>query len=86
MEFFGKLWLQVHEVEKIFEALVRAQRIKQWILTDSQHRSVRLKGSSYEALATGVDLHSETYVNPAHFAEAACPKIGRLYKPARVDW
>jgi hypothetical protein len=62
-----------------------AQGIEQVILADSEHNSDGLYGSSYEALAIGVDLHLVAHVNPPHLAEAASPKIGGLHKPARAD-
>jgi hypothetical protein len=61
-------------MEQVCEAGVGAHRIKQLILADSEHNSDRLNGSGYEALATGIDLHPEAYVNHSHLAEAAAER------------
>jgi hypothetical protein len=64
-------WLEVHAAENIGEATVGAQRITQLILADLENNSDRLKGSGYEALTTGIDLHPKGYANLAHLAEGA---------------
>jgi hypothetical protein len=85
IEFPSKQRLEVHAAEKGLVERVRAKRIEQLIVTGLEHISNGLYGSSYEALAIGVDLNLEAHVNPPLLAEAASPKIGGLYKPARAD-
>jgi hypothetical protein len=67
------------------QARIGAQRIGQSILADSQHNPDGLGGCGDYPLTICVDLHQEAYVNSAHLAEAASPKIGRLYRPGRAD-